>query len=105
MGPLSQLLHLTENDNIDRNLRVSAFIENKKWNFAKLRTYIHDPDILNRIRGIPIPLSDISDSYFWGGSGSGSFTTQSATWLAHNIDPKGPLWPFHWIWNIDTMLR
>jgi len=33
--------------------------------------------------GIAVSITDIADSFCWGLSSSGYFTTKSATWLAH----------------------
>ena len=51
-----------------------------------------------------IPSSPIPDSVCWGLSGTGDFTTKSASWAAHDIDPtKTASWEFRWIWNLDIM--
>jgi len=96
-------LELHDQDLIDGNLKVSEFIENKKWNINKLRHYIQNPNIIHKILGIPIPIVDITDSFCWGLSSMGEFTTKSATWLAHHPFQDGHTWPFNWIWKEDTM--
>ena len=53
--------------------------------------------------GIPLPVSDIEDSFCWGFSGSGTFSVKSATWLAHDhVEHTTPAWEFNWIWKIDA---
>ena len=70
-----ELLELHDQDSIDGNLKVSEFIENKKWNINKLHHYINNPDIIHQIIGIPISLVNITDSFCWGLSSTGEFTT------------------------------
>ena len=100
---LLKLLDLQDQESVDGNLTVSEFIENKKWNITKLWHYSQHPDIIQKILGIPISLVDIKDSFCWGLSSTGEFTTRSATWLAHDLGQDGWTWPFNWIWKIDTM--
>jgi len=46
----------------------------------------------------------MEDSYCWGYTGSGDFTTKSATWRAHdNLKPAHTSWKFNWIWKLDVM--
>jgi len=55
----------------------------------------------SKIKGIDIPFNDIDDSFCWGLSSLGEFTTKSATWLAYNLRQSN--WDRKWIWKIDTM--
>ena len=46
----------------------------------------------------------MKDTFCWGLSSSGAFTTKSATWLAHEHHYwDEPKWHFKWIWKVDTM--
>ena len=78
------MLEIEEQDTINLDLKVSEFIENKQWNVHKLGQYVNNQDIVNKIIGIPIPNSEIKDSFCWGLSSTGGcFTTNSAIWLGH----------------------
>ena len=81
---LLELLEIEDHDAVDLDLKVSEFIEDKHWNGHKLNLYLRNQDIVHKIFGIPIPISDIEDSFCWGLSITGIFTTNSATWLAHS---------------------
>jgi len=85
-------LEIEDHDTVDLELKVSDFIEDKQWNGHKLNLYIRNQDIVQKITGIPIPISDIKDSFCWGLSSSGAFTTNSATWLAHGQFQEDPPW-------------
>jgi len=51
-----------------------------------------------------MPVTETNDSFCWGLSNSGAFTTKSATWLAHGDNSSERLpWQYKWIWNINTM--
>jgi len=78
---LLELLEIEEHDRIDRNLTVSEFIKDKSWNIHKLSQYIRNQEIVQKIIGIPLPISHIKDSFCWGLSSTGKFTTNSATWI------------------------
>ena len=53
---------------------------------------------------VPIPLTNMEDSFCWGFSSSGDFTTKSATWRAHeNITHDQESWKFNWIWKLNVM--
>ena len=97
------ILDIDDHASVDLGLKVSDFIENKQWNAQKLHAFLHNPTIVQKILGIPIPLSDIHDSICWGLSSSGAFTTKSATWLAHGIAQEEPSWLFKGIWHLDIM--
>jgi len=87
-------LEIEDHEAVDLGLKVSDFIEDKQWNGHKLNLYLRNPVIVQKIIGIPIPISDIKDSFCWGFSSSGSFTTKSATWLAQGNLQEDPPWPF-----------
>jgi len=100
---LSDLVDLRAHHVLDENIRVSEFIANRNWNVTKLQIIIQQPAIIQKILGIPIPLVDTRDSYCWGLSSTGEFTTRSAIWLAHGVETDACPWPFKWLWKIDTM--
>ena len=87
----------------DLDIKVSAFITvEKKWDVAKLSQYVPST-IIQSIQSIPLPITTVADSFCWGYSGSGEFSTKTATWRAHdNIPRNQPKWKFKWIWNIDV---
>jgi len=71
---------------------------------TKLHQYVQNHSVLLKIKGLDIPMNEIEDSFYWGLSSSGEFTTKSATWLAHNCHPSGNQdWDHKWIWKINTM--
>jgi len=46
----------------------------------------------------------VADSFCWGYTGSGDFSTKSATWKTHdNIATDQPIWQYKWIWKLDIM--
>jgi len=73
---------MEDHDKIKSDLKVSEFIQNNKWNIYKLSHYIRNQDIVHKIIGISLPISSTRDSFYWGLSSTGDFTTNSATWLA-----------------------
>jgi len=56
---LLDLLKIEDHDIVDVELKVSDFIEDKQWNGHKLNLYLRNRDIVQKIIGIPIPISDI----------------------------------------------
>jgi len=100
---LVSLLKLEVQDLTDSNIKVSAFIENNCWNIPKLSQQIRDQAIIRRITGIPLPISQIKDSFHWGLSSTGCFTTKSAIWSSHALVPEEEHWPYKWVWSVDTM--
>ena len=98
-----ELLNIEDHDTIDRDLKLSEFIEDKNWNTHKLSQYIRNQDIVHKIIGIPIPISDTKDFFCWGLSSTGGFMTKLATWLALDPPQEAAQWPYKWIWKIDTM--
>ena len=97
------LLDIEDHESLDLGLKVSEFIEDNQWNAHKLQTVLRSPALVHKILGIPVPLTDINDSFCWGLSSSGSFTTKSATWLAQGIEPEQSPWPFKGIWKLDIL--
>jgi len=88
----------------DIDLKVKEFITPaKQWDTAKLSHYVPN-DVIQLIQRIPLPITNVADSFCWGYSGSGEFTTKSATWQAYdNISREQPLWQFNWIWKLEVM--
>ena len=84
---------------------VSNFITNDKiWDLPKLQTVLNNNPIIQKNLEILIPIFETKDTFCWGLTGSGSFTTRSATWAAHNsFDSKDAAWSFQWIWQLDIM--
>ena len=99
------LLQLSHDSISCPDATVSDFITvDKQWDIACLHQVLHDPIIINRILGVPLPSSDIPDALVWGCTSSGKFSLKSASWLAHDIHPStARVWPYAWIWNLDTM--
>jgi len=98
------MLNLDHSNLSDSDLMVKEFIiPAKHWDTVKLSQYVPN-DVIQLIQRIPLPITDVADSFCWGYSGSGDFTTKSATWQAHdNISREQSLWKYHWIWNLDVM--
>jgi len=84
---------------------VSAFITPAKmWDIEKLRVVLNNDPIVNKIVGIPIPIFGQEDTCCWGFTGSGTFSTRSATWATHKSwDQNEPVWAFKWISQLNTM--
>ena len=101
---LIELLNLQDVDGLDPDLKLSAFIQNKKWNLQKLHQTIHNQVILETISGIPIPNVEVSDQLYRGLTSSGLFSIHSVMALIQGspTDNWQP-WDFKWIWAIDTM--
>jgi len=65
---------------------------------------LQSQQIIQKIIGIALLIMDTADSFCWGLSSSGYFTTKSATWLAHgNRISEQWSWKYKWLWNNDTM--
>ena len=70
----------------------------------ELNQVLQNNTIIQQIRGMDIPYSNIEDFACWGLHSSDEFTTKSATWLAHSTKPLSQLdWDDRWIWKVDTM--
>jgi len=85
--------------------KVCEFIQDSsKWNVSKLRQFVNNHHVTQKIKGITIPIHESGDSFCWGLNSSGSFTTKSTIWAAHDIQAHNfSLWLYKWIWNIDTL--
>ena len=55
------------------------------------------------MQGIPIPITDVPDSFCWGLTGNGSFTIKSATWKAHDLSSDQLAWKYKWLWKLNVM--
>jgi len=95
---------IRDTSSIDTSLRVSHVISaNNEWDITKLQGLVNDSWI-QLIYVTPLPFNPLSDSICWVLSGSGEFSTKSATWIAHGLDfHKSPEWEFSWIWKLDIM--
>ena len=102
--PLASTLGLDWESLPDAELRVSDFITpEKQWDTAKLQQYL-PADLIQQIHSIPLPCSNVTDSFCWGFTGSGEFSVKSATWKAHEgLAHNPPPWKFKWIWKLDVM--
>jgi len=101
---LVTMLDLDPSSLPEADIKVSAFITpGKQWDTPKLRHLVPN-DIVQHIQSIPLPYTDVGDSFCWGYPSSGDFSTKSATWRAHeNIGRNQADWQFKWIWNLDIM--
>jgi len=95
---LQSLLNLDQSAVPDIDIKVSAFITpDKQWDSSKLSQYL-PPSLIQTIQSIPLPITDVDDSFCWGYSDSGGFSTKTATWKAHeNIPRDQPKWKYRWI--------
>jgi len=76
---LVSLLNMDHSSVPDMDMKVSAFISpDKHWDSSKLSQYL-PTDVIQTIQSIPLPITDVADSFCWGYSGSGVFSTKSAT--------------------------
>jgi len=101
---LAQLLDIEDISLFDPNTKVSEFIQNAQWDMHKLNHTVHNHHVIQQVLGIALPIIDTRDSFCWGHSGSGEFSTKVATWLAHGHQVHyQPDWQFKWVWHIDTM--
>ena len=98
-----EILDIDDPDSLDLSLKVSNFIENKQWNVSKLHSYLGNPALVQKVLGLPIPLTEIKDSFCWGLSTSGSFTIKTASWLSHGNDHNDSHWPYQGLWKLDIM--
>ena len=88
----------------DIDIKVCEFITaTKQWDLGKLNRVL-PPNLVSIIQEIPIPSTDVPDSFCWGLTGSGQFSTKSATWKAHeHVSTNSHPWPFKWLWNLNVM--
>jgi len=82
----------------DVDIKVNEFITlEKQWDTTKLRSCLPN-GLVQLIQGIPLPYTDVADSFCWGYTGSGEFSTKSATWKAHdNINREQAAWQYNWV--------
>ena len=101
------MMHVQADSILNPRVKVVEFITpQRQWNLTKLHQVISDHCIIQRLRGIDIPTSNIEDSLCWGLEKLHEFTTKLATWLAYNSQPlQDPKWEHNWIWRIDTMSK
>ena len=104
---LAELLDLGMTTIQNPKLRVCEVItHDKEWEIHKIRSLISQDHIIQKIIGIPLPHTEVEESFCWGFTGSEQFTMKSATWAAHkNFDFNDAKWPFNWIWKLDVMLK
>ena len=95
---LASILDLDPANLPDADIKVSEFITPKKqWDTAKLRNCLPN-DLIQRVQSIPLPYTDVAVSFCWGYTGSGDFSTKSATWMTHdNIAREQPIWQYKWL--------
>jgi len=75
------------------NLKVCEVITSEHcWDVKTIRSLVKQENIVQKIIGIPLPLSTVADSFCWGPMGSVAFGMKTATWMVHNTfhtnDPK-----------------
>ena len=85
-----ELLLLTDVD-----IKVCEFITaDKQWDSVKLNQMLPS-ELVQAVQGIPIPSTEVSDSFCWGLTGNGAFSTKSATWKAHeHLPPCSTPWQY-----------
>jgi len=85
-------------------VKVNGFITiEKSWDTTKLSQILLQ-HLVRLVLAVPIPLTNMEDSFCWGFTGSGDFTTKFATWRAHdNITHDQESWKFNWIWKLNVM--
>jgi len=95
---LTDLMGIDDDAHLDLSLTVVHFIlPNKEWDIVKLQGLVTHYCI-QAILATPTPSNSILDSICWGLSGSGQFTTKSATWAAHGLELRqSQSWKFSWI--------
>ena len=88
------------------NLEVKVcefFTPDKQWDAAKL-CQVLPSHLVSVVQGIPIPFTDVPDSFCWGLTGNGDFTTKSATWKAHDhLSYSLQPWKYNWLWRLNVM--
>jgi len=88
----------------DVDIKVCEFITaDKQWDSVKLNQVLPS-ELVQAVQGIPIPSTEVSDSFCWGLTGNGAFSTKSATWKAHeHLSPSSPTWQYKWLWKLNVM--
>jgi len=101
---LIELLNLQDVDGLDPRLKLSEFIQDKKWDFHKLQQTIPNQMILEKIMGIPLTHTETRDELYWALTSSGRFSIQSALSIIQgSTTANSQSWDYKWIWAIDTM--
>ena len=102
---LVNLLDIDPSTPSSPNLKVCAVITRDHcWDVNTNRSLVRQENIVQKIIGIPLPFSEMADSFRWAPTGSGEFSTKTATWMAHNsFHTKDPKWTYNWIWKLDVM--
>ena len=73
------MLNLDHSTLPDVDLTINEFITpDKQWDTSKLSHYLRN-DIIQLIQSIPLPITNVADSFCWGYSGNGEFSTKTAT--------------------------
>ena len=71
---------------------------------TKLQIVLNNNPITHKILGIPIPIIKQEDTYCWGLTDLGTFSTRFATWATHkSFGYKDVAWSFKWIWQLNIM--
>ena len=96
---LIEILKVDEATIPNPHAKVSDFIQQDKiWNLTKLTCVLGNQPIMNKIQGVVIRAHIKPDSFCWGLNSLGSFSTQSATWLAHDKSINDSTdWSYKWI--------
>ena len=72
-----ELMGLDTSNIPNPELRVCDIItEDTCWDIDKIRSLINQEDIIKKIIGIPLPLTEAEDSCCWGLTGSAHFSTK-----------------------------
>ena len=102
--PLVEMIDPDRAVNNMSHVKVKEFItQDKVWDIAKL-SQVLPQHLVKLVLAVPIPVTDMEDSFCWGFTGSGDFTIKSATWQAHeNLKTVPESWKFKWIWTLDVM--
>jgi len=60
--------------------------------FSQIKALLPN-DLVQFIQCIPIPYTEVMDSFCWGFTGSGDLSTSFATWKANdNLSKEQPIW-------------
>lgn len=97
------LANLLPSGQFDTNIKVYSFITtDRTWDVPKLQSILPN-DLVQIVRGTPIPSHSTEDTICWGLTSSGDFSTKSATWLAHGFSKDlSPAWDCKWVWKINV---
>ena len=101
--PLFNFLNDQQKFQVNLQDMVSDYITNNGWDSHKLLSVL-DHDIVNKIKGIPIPLNTSCDKFIWDPASNGNFSIKSACWSQMMIlvfVPMLILWKRS-IWKINV---